>query len=313
MADKPYQDQMVSISLHRKRKLSRWQNYWLNSFLALLFSTAVTAFGCADLPFAKKAPPPTEPVFEPPLTPPAPAPSLQASPAPGVASAGAPVVDSRLADLASQVEALRVRLQTVEGKLAETEQQLQQITQTGGPQQSQTRDRLLSVERGIAAVQERLARLEGQRPAPPPRAETPGEAAPIREVPPPAVAAKPSADPFTEGMTLYKRKSYAAAREQLQNFLKDHPKGDKAIEARYYLADSLLQDKRYDEAIVEFNRLVESHPKSHLAPAALLKQSQAFKAQGKTKIANLVLEKLMADYPKSPEAAQARKMQGNRL
>jgi TolA-binding protein len=58
--------------------------------------------------------------------------------------------------------------------------------------------------------------------------------------------------------------------------------------------------------------VVDGHPKSPWAPPALLKQAQAFKAQGKSKISNLVLEKLIADYPKSSEAAQARKLQGNR-
>ncbi len=83
------------------------------------------------------------------------------------------------------------------------------------------------------------------------------------------------------------------------------------MEARYYLADSLLQEKKYDEAIVEFNKIVEGYPKSSFAPPALLKQAQAFKAQGKSKVANLVLEKLIADYPKSPEAVQARRLQGS--
>jgi len=290
----------------------RVANGWRAFTGAFLSGTLVlTMMGCGDLPFAKKAPPPApEPVFEAP--PPAPLPPLpplgQTAPTPGPA----PVVDSRLADLASQVEALRVRLQALEGKLAEQEHQLQQLGQTGGPQQVQTRDRLLALERDLAAVQERLARLEGQRTAPAPRSESPREPAAIREVPPPPAAARPAGDPFSEGMSLYKKKSYAAAREQLQQYLKDHPKGDKAVEARYHLADSLLQEKKYDEAIVEFNKIVEGHPKHALAPAALLKQSQAFKAQGKTKIANLVLEKIIADYPKSPEAAQARKILGNR-
>uniref|UniRef100_UPI00404A712A tol-pal system protein YbgF n=1 Tax=Desulfobacca sp. TaxID=2067990 RepID=UPI00404A712A len=274
-------------------------------------SLVLTLLGCGNLPFAQKSLPTTEPVFAPP--PPAamePVPPLGSAPVPSPGLGATPVPDSRLADLASQVETLRVRLQAVEGKLAEQEHQLQQWQQTGGPQQSQTRDRLLALERELAAVQERLVRLEGQRLAPAPRVASPPEAPPIREVPPPP--AKPGNDPFGEGMTLYKKKSYAAAREQLQQFLKEHPKGDKASEARYYLADCFLQEKKYDEAIVEFNRIVETNPKSALAPAALLKQSQAFKAQGKTKVANLVLEKLLDDYPKSPEAAQARKLQGQR-
>ena len=123
---------------------------------------------------------------------------------------------------------------------------------------------------------------------------------------------KPLRDPFQDGLASYRQKSYGPAREKFQQYLKDHPKGDKAVEARYYLADSLLQEKKYDESIVEFNKIIEGYPKSSFAPPALLKQAQAFKAQGKSKVANLVLEKLIADYPKSTEAAQARRLQGAR-
>jgi tol-pal system protein YbgF len=200
----------------------------------------------------------------------------------------------------------------MEGKLAEQENQLNQWSRSGNPQETQMREKLTALERDLAAAQERLARLESGRPSPTAKVEPPPAAAPIREVPAPQAAAKTGGDLFQEGMTLYKQKTYGPARDKLQQFLKEHPKGDKAVEARYYLADSLLQEKKYDEAIVEFSKVLDGHPKSPWAPPALLKQAQAFKAQGKSKVSNLVLEKLIADYPKSPEAAQARKLQGNR-
>jgi len=200
---------------------------------------------------------------------------------------------------------MRARLQAAGVKRAAQEHQLQQLMHSGTPRQAQMQEKITGLERDLAATQERLLQLEGHRPAP--KAEAP-PAGPIKEVPPPAPA--PAADPFQEGMSLYKQKSYGPARDKLQQYLKEQPKGAKVVEARYYLADSLLQEKQYDEAIVEFNKIVENHPKSPLAPAALLKQAQAFKAQGKAKIHGLVLEKLIADYPQSPEAAQARKLQG---
>jgi tol-pal system protein YbgF len=280
----------------------------------LLFIVLVLPAGCQGLPFGKKtasSPAQGEPVHDvPPPTPLEPGPGSRPAPAPLYGSSSSQATDTRLADLASQFEALRARLQVVEGKLAEQEHLLNQLSRSGNPEQTQMRDRLLAVERELAAAQERLARIDSGRAASAPKVE-PAPVAPIREIAPPATP-KPSGDAFQEGMSLHKQKSYGAAKEKFQQFLKDNPKGDKAVEARYYLADSLLQDKKYDEAIVEFNKLVEGQPKSSYAPPALLKQSQAFKAQGKTKIANLVLEKLIADYPKSPEALQARKLLGNR-
>jgi tol-pal system protein YbgF len=288
-------------------------------FLSALLFMGVLVVGCGDLPFARKSPSMvalTEPAFEPPppLPPPAPlesGPATNPVPRQAYASGGSNVSDTRLADLASQFEALRARLQVVEGKLAEQENQLNQLAKSGNPQQVQMQDKLTGLQRDLAAAQERLARLEGQRPSQiaAARAEPPPAGA-IREVSPPQDAPKTGGDPFQEGTTLYKQKSYGSAKDKFQQFLKEHPRGDKAIEARYYLADSLLQEKKYDEAIVEFSKVVDGSPKSSFAPPSLLKQAQAFKTQGKSKVANLVLEKLIADYSKSPEAVQARKLLG---
>ncbi len=277
----------------------------------------LVSIGCQDLPFVKKSPPP-EPVpetaYEPPPPLPAPlepSPAIKPTPRQAYAPGGSNVTDTRLADLASQFEAMRARLQAVEGKLAEQENQLNQLVRSGNPEQAQMRERLTNLERELAATKERLARLEGQRPSQTAtaRVDTP-PAAVEKEASPPQTAAKSGGDPFQEGMTLYKQKSYGPAKDKFQQHLKEHPRGEKTVEARYYLADSLLQEKKYDEAVVEFNKVIDGHPKSSFAPPALLKQAQAFKAQGKSKVSNLVLEKLIADYPQSPEAVQARKLQG---
>jgi len=283
--------------------------------LALLPVISVFLSGCESLSAPKKYPPlqsQLNPSSEHPTSPPTPlepGPVVKTAPAPVYTGGGSGVSDTRLADLASQFEALRARLQVLEGKLAEQENQLNQLTRSGNPDQRGMRDQLTALQRDLAAAQERLTRLESGRASQAIQAK-PSAPPPIQEISPPPTAAKTGGEPFQDGMAFYKQKSYGAAREKFQQFLKDNPRGDKSLEARYYLADSLLQEKKYDEAIVEFNKIVEGHPKSSFAPPALLKQSQAFKAQGKSKVSSLVLEKLIADYPKSPEAVQARRLQG---
>ncbi len=290
-------------------------HYQIPLLSGLLLAILVLPAGCRDLALAKKTlSPQTNLASEPqiPPTPMVPGPADKPAPAPVYTTGSANVSDSRLADLASQFEALRARLQVVEGKLAEQEHQLSQLASSSNPEQTRSRDRFIALERDLAAVQERLARLESGRSSQTARPESPSAVPAIREVAPPPSALKTGGDSFQEGMTLHKQKSYGPAKDKFQQYLKEHPKGDKALEVRYYLADSLLQDKKYDEAIVEFNKVVEGSPKSPFTPPALLKQAQAFKAQGKTKVSNLVLEKLIADHPKSPEAVQARKLLGNR-
>ncbi len=235
------------------------------------------------------------------------------APEPGRAGVKAP--DSRLADLGSQVEALRERLQQLEGRVGELQHQVGQRP-AADPQVEQLRQRLAEVERSVQTLQERPLSQEsaggGSRAAAETSGEAPAPSAPAAVPRHEAVkpVSRPAGDAYQEGLAQYKKKSYAGAVEQFSRYLKEHPQGAKAAEARYYLGDSYYQQKRLDEAIVEFNKVVEGHSKSVLAPTALLKQAYAFKAQGKTKVYTLVLEKLTADYPSSPEAAQAQKLLG---
>ena len=132
--------------------------------VGLLLCMLTALVGCGNLPFAKKPLPPQtqlEPPYEPPPTPLEPGPGTKPAPQTVYAPSGSTVSDTRLADLASQFEALRARLQVVEGKLAEQENQLNQWSRSGNPQETQMREKLTALERDLAAAQERLARLEG--------------------------------------------------------------------------------------------------------------------------------------------------------
>jgi tol-pal system protein YbgF len=232
-----------------------------------------------------------------------------------------PAADSRLAELASQMEGMRFKVQAIEGKLEELQYQLRQIQEAEGGKKGQTQEKLANIERSLLALQDRLAQLESQRlAAPPATSRTPEEPSSPSASPGPSPPAPKKSEPkaaavkaspnelFQEGIGLYKKKDYAKAREKLSFYLQHNSQGPKAAEARYYLADAFYQDKQIDEAIVEFNKVIDSYPKSPLAPAALLKQAYGFKSQGKTKVYKLVLEKLVADYPQSPEAVQAKKL-----
>ena len=157
-------------------------------------------------------------------------------------------------------------------------------------------------------LESRLADLEGRKGAP--------AAAKERAVPPPSTPSSPkpavssaAADKnYTEGMRLYHAKKFGDARHQLYQYLKNQPKGPKAPEARYYLADSFYQEGKYQEAGVEFNKLRLQFPKSILAPAGLLRQALCYKNQQQMGTYRSTLQKLVKAYPNSPEAKEAQKM-----
>lgn len=177
-------------------------------------------------------------------------------------------------------------------------------------------DQMRSLEARVQELESRLAALEQGRGAP-------LASAPLRETPPPEVAPPPStavypaptpssADDktFTEGMGLYRDKKYEPARQKFTRYLKNSPRGAKASEARYYLADAFYQEKRFREAAVEFNKLVNQHPDSVLAPAALLRQALSYSQLQQQQNYKITLNKLVKSYPQSPEAQEAKKRLG---
>ncbi len=177
-------------------------------------------------------------------------------------------------------------------------------------------DQMRALEARVQNLESRLAALEQGQGAP-------LASAPLRETPPPEAAPPPStavypaptpspADDktFTEGMGLYRDKKYEAARQKFYRYLKNSPRGPKASEARYYLADAFYQEKRFREAAVEYNKLVNQHPDSVLAPAALLRQALSYSQLQQQQNYKITLNKLVKSYPQSPEAQEAKRRLG---
>ena len=198
-----------------------------------------------------------------------PMPPVPAETPPGVAGPAPGQAPAPAPDLAQQVQNLEARVQQMESQLADLEGR----------------------KRVPAAAKERAV------PAP----STPSS-------PKPAVSSVAADKNYTEGMRLYHAKKYGDARHQLYQYLKNQPKGPKAPEARYYLADSFYQEGKYQEAGVEFNKLRLQSPQSILAPAGLLRQALCYKNQQQMGTYRSTLQKLVKAYPNSPEAKEAQKM-----
>jgi TolA-binding protein len=183
------------------------------------------------------------------------------------------------------------------------------------PAPTPTPDLIQQVQNLQAQVQQlesRVAQLEGSKAAPTGVKERVIPAPSTSIYPKPTAAgagAGAGADKFySEGMRLYHAKKYPEARHQLYQYLKGQPRGPKAPEARYYLADSFYHENKYKEAAVEFNKLRLQFPKSILAPAGLLRQALCYKNQQQMSSYQSTLQKLVKAYPTSPEAREAQKM-----
>jgi TolA-binding protein len=179
------------------------------------------------------------------------------------------------------------------------------------PEQARTAElsqQVQNLEARVQQLENRLAALEGGR-KPSATAKPHAIPAPSTSGYPPTVTVSKAAvaKHFNEGMRQYHAKKYAEARKQLYLYLKHLPKGPRAAEARYYLADSFYKDGKYREAAVEFNKLRLQFPRSILAPAGLLRQALCYKQQRQLRTYQSTLKKLVKAYPNSPEAKEARK------
>ncbi len=100
--------------------------------------------------------------------------------------------------------------------------------------------------------------------------------------------------------------NYKAARELLREYLAADPRSDEAAEAMFFIADSYFKEKLYEEAILEYQNIIETWPASPKIPLCQLNQGIALLKIGKPNEAGLFFESLIDAYPDSPEAATAR-------
>jgi tol-pal system protein YbgF len=105
---------------------------------------------------------------------------------------------------------------------------------------------------------------------------------------------------------IQKTGDYSGARESLQLFLKDNPQHPLAVNAMYWMGEAYFGEKSYENAILQFQDVIQKHPTHPKTPAAMFKQGLAFQALGDTQNAKIILRKVQETYPQSEEAGKAK-------
>jgi tol-pal system protein YbgF len=96
------------------------------------------------------------------------------------------------------------------------------------------------------------------------------------------------------------------ARQLFSEFLKKWPKDALAGDAHFGLGETFLAEEKCREALFEYGKVLQEHPKASSAPEAYLRSSDCFKKLKMQEESRLALEELVKSYPKS-EAAKAAK------
>jgi tol-pal system protein YbgF len=144
----------------------------------------------------------------------------------------------------------------------------------------------------------------------------------IASIPPPPKPPAPAASepPKGEVPSELIGSSYDAAMKQLsagdqdeaiqsfRNYLHENGSSAYADDAQFWIGESYFRKGQYHRAIIEFNQVSINYGSGDKAPAALLRQAEAFRIVGDRVDARLSLQKVINRYPGTGEAAKASRM-----
>jgi tol-pal system protein YbgF len=194
------------------------------------------------------------------------------------------------ATLVAKVAELEDRMQNTQGSTEQTNYRLDQLAQ-----------QLTQAQRDIENIKALLAQLNvGGAPA--------GGTAATGEVnvpAPPAASGNPM-ETYQAAYRDYQRGNFDLAIEGFREFLQGNAKSELADNAAYWIGESLFSQKKYREAIAQFDAVVNNYPRSEKVPGALLKKGYAYINVGERAQGVVQLQYVLHEHPKSQEASLAR-------
>jgi tol-pal system protein YbgF len=110
------------------------------------------------------------------------------------------------------------------------------------------------------------------------------------------------------GLDLMDRGSLAAASRAFEEFLRNHPNDERAVDARFYLADILDQQDRDEDALAAFQEIQTLFPTAPRVPDAMIRVARLQRDMGNIEEARTTLQRIVNTYPNTSAALLARDM-----
>jgi outer membrane protein assembly factor BamD len=119
---------------------------------------------------------------------------------------------------------------------------------------------------------------------------------------------------FQDGMKYFKEKRYARALDHFTKLRSEHPFSPQLTLAELHIADAYYLNQQYPEAINAFKEFEMMHPSNENMPFVIYRLGLSYfdqftsvdRDQKNTEIAKTYFETVIAKYPKSPHAAEAK-------
>ncbi len=223
--------------------------------------------------------------------------------------------------MTSAVNALQQKMdaesQNSNGKLDTVSGQVQSLNDSV----DELKTRIAKLDKAISDLQTQLQQLQSQpNPAAAPAAGSmPGMAAgngapaaagaanPPQAMAAPQAQAPPLNETYQAALRDFNSGRYQLASTEFQDIVRYYPLDDLAGTSQFYLGEIAYQQQRFEDAINDYNAVLEGFSGNAKAPAAQLKKGLALLALSKREAGIHELRLLIQRHPQTPEAAQARR------
>jgi tol-pal system protein YbgF len=169
--------------------------------------------------------------------------------------------------LSGQIQALNDTLDELKARLAKVSKQLEDMQ---------------AAQQNVAAQQSQQTQQQQQAQAPPPDVL------------------------YNNALRDYNAAKNDLAAQEFADYVKYYPNTDLAGNAYFYLADLEFRQGNYQQAVKDYDQVLQNFPTGNKAPAAQLKKGFALLELGQKDSGIAELRRLIQRYPRSNEALQAR-------
>jgi tol-pal system protein YbgF len=225
------------------------------------------------------------------------------------------------ADLGARLDKLQMEVQNLTGRFEESKYFAQKTFGETKSFKETYQAKIDELDKRIAAlnqsVEEREKKVaaqpeEGKPPAvqPPPAPNAPAK----EPTPPPPKTGpevkRPASSPdeaYNKAYDQFKKGNIEGAKAGFKKFLEVNPKSKYTENAHFWLGECYFSEKKYEEAILEFDEVIKKYPKGNKVSDALFRQGMAFLEMKDSINAKLILKEVIKRFPKSDQAARARK------
>lgn len=197
------------------------------------------------------------------------------------AAATAPASDSRVAELQTQMTELLERIDVLNQRIAQLEENQMAVQPVVRPEIE---------SRGVESATRPVAPADSAPAQPPQR----------------AVVGAQIAESYRQAIMLFGGGKHAEARRGFQGVFDADPSGDLADNALFWIGETYFAAKDYTNAVRFYQRVVSDYSTQNKAPDALFKIAMAQERTGDLALARRTLQQVIERFPYSSPASSAK-------